>query len=421
MAIVSVNSNSLFFLLLGGAIVGLISYWGQREVNFQLTNILDSLKDRSGPRAELSVASLVRREILRLQQEKQALLQDSQRWQYLLLRAPLGYLQVDKENQLIWCNEQARQILSIDRWQKGQVRLLLELVRSWELDQLIEKTRNTGESLNCQWVFYPAYYPTSNQSITLEATSYCLENANVGVFLTNQEALSQERKNWDRSISDLMHDFRTPLTSISLVAETLSDSLQGQEKKWSDLIVAQSNRLIKLVGTWLDMSQLQENSKKGLNYQEVELHQLIELAWQGLESRATIAKINLSYSGPERIYLKADGVRLIQVFTNLLENAIKHSSPGKSIFVEVEPLEASVAINVIDEGPGFSQKDLPYVFERLYRGSYAREHTKSDHGNGLGLSIVQEIIGAHQGTITAQNHPTTGGAWLKINLPSGSD
>jgi two-component system phosphate regulon sensor histidine kinase PhoR len=86
-----------------------------------------------------------------------------------------------------------------------------------------------------------------------------------------------------------------------------------------------------------------------------------------------------------------------------------------------------IQIDIIDSGTGFSESDLPHVFERLYRGDASRQRqpvtSKSSvalarsSGSGLGLSIVQQIIQAHNGTIKASNHPETGGAWLQIKLP----
>ena len=83
-------------------------------------------------------------------------------------------------------------------------------------------------------------------------------------------------------------------------------------------------------------------------------------------------------------------------------------------------------IDIIDEGAGFSGNDLPRVFERLYRGDASRYRQPTaenvatlgrSSGSGLGLAIVQQIVQAHGGTVNAQNHPETGGAWLQIHLP----
>jgi two-component system phosphate regulon sensor histidine kinase PhoR len=80
-------------------------------------------------------------------------------------------------------------------------------------------------------------------------------------------------------------------------------------------------------------------------------------------------------------------------------------------------------INIIDSGVGFAQEDLPYIFQRFYRGDKARsrsikgEEDSTLDGSGLGLAIVDQILAAHGGTIKAMNHPQTGGAWLQIHLP----
>ena len=418
---------TLFF----GLIIGLaIGYWGQREVNRQLKDILGSIVDKRGKKAELSIPSLIRREILHLREEKQDLLEQVEIWSGLLSKAPIAYLQVDAENHLIWCNEQAKALLCIDRWQDGQVRLLLELVRSSDLDQLIERTRSTGETQVKKWVFYPAYYSSSSLNsydhrVSIYGVSYLLPQDEVGVFLENQDSLTQAYSVWERSISDLTHELRTPLTSISLLAETLQKRLNSQEKRWSELIVKETNRLINLIETWLEISQLQENPSQQLNYEQVEIHSLISLAWDSLEPIAQSQEISLNYIGLDHVYIQADKSRLTQVFLNLFDNAIKHTAHNGIIQVEVKLLSTSqsLLINVIDSGDGFLPTDLPHVFERLYRGDPSRSRPSFDNpaklrqGSGLGLSIVRQIIQAHQGTVMAKNAPSTGGAWLEIILP----
>ncbi|MEY2831099.1 MAG: hypothetical protein RLZZ574_357, partial [Cyanobacteriota bacterium] len=122
-----------------------------------------------------------------------------------------------------------------------------------------------------------------------------------------------------------------------------------------------------------------------------------------------------------QLVISADRSRIIQVFINLLDNAIKHSSAGNEILVQVLAHSSKqIKIDVIDSGSGFNTLDLPYIFERLYRGdkSRAREpQITSADGSGLGLAIVEQIIQAHGGRISAKNHPQIGGAWLEILLP----
>ena len=122
-----------------GLILGLgICLWQHYRLKSQLKPILNSLPDTQGLLGLLPLASLVRREIAYLKKQWQQTGADLETWQRLVDLAPVGFLWVDADNQLLWCNRQARDLLEIDRWQPGEVRLLLELVRSYELDQIVQ-------------------------------------------------------------------------------------------------------------------------------------------------------------------------------------------------------------------------------------------------------------------------------------------
>ncbi len=420
-------------------------FWKQWQNKKQLRQIFSSLLTDSNRLNSLPFASLVRRAINSIEQQRQQLEIELQTWQELLEGAPIGYLRVDEENQLLWCNQQARELLAIDRWQRGKVRLLLELVRSYELDRLIEQTRQTQKPQVQEWVFYTTKYTAqepiaAKQSLALKGSSFPLPQGHVAVFLENQQPLVELSQSRDRAFSDLTHELRTPLTAIALVAESLEKRLQNPEKRWVEKMLAEINRLINLVQDWLEISQLQKNPVQNLNYHSIELRELIVSVWQTLEPLAKQKEVSLAYSGPDRLDLQADKSRLAQVFLNLLDNGIKHSPVGGTIEVEVELVsqtqeaqltskqnERYIQINIIDSGSGFSESDLPHIFDRLYRGDASRTRQVSDsetekpvsyrYGSGLGLSLVQEIIKAHQGSIEAKNHPDTGGAWLKLILP----
>lgn len=116
------------------------------------------------------------------------------------------------------------------------------------------------------------------------------------------------------------------------------------------------------------------------------------------------------------MYLSADQTRLTQVFLNLFDNAIKYSPPDTTIRVQIQQINDYLAIDVIDSGSGFAEADLSHVFDRLYRGDSSRVRSQSYQGSGLGLSIAQQIIHAHGGSIQAKNHPETGGAWIHFTL-----
>ncbi len=435
---------SVIIAFILGVTLGIgIYFWRQYQFNRQLRQMLNSLSKHADRVPSLSTLSLVRRTISRFKQQRQQLEEELQNWQELLEGAPIGYLRVDEENQLLWCNQQARQLLKIDRWQPGQVRLLLELVRSYELDRLIEQTRHSQQPQVQEWVFYATQYAPGEQlrrtpSLALKASSFPLPQGQVGVFLENQQPLVELSQSRDRAFSDLTHELRTPLTSIRLVAEALQKRLQGSERRWVDQLLKEANRLIQLVQDWLEISQLEKDPRQHLHYQSIELRELIFSVWQTLEPLAKQKGVTLAYSSRDRLDLQADRSRLTQVFLNLFDNGIKHSPPNAPIRVEVNdlpPLDSLkpdfwIQIEIIDSGSGFRESDLPYIFERLYRGdsSRTRQPLESQPGesppirrsSGLGLAIARQIIQAHGGSIQAKNHPETGGAWLQIKLPSRS-
>jgi two-component system phosphate regulon sensor histidine kinase PhoR len=414
------------------------SLWKLYQVHQQLKQILNLLSGDNTKISSLSVSSLVRREINQLNYQCQQLEHKLQNSQKLLEIVPIGYLHIDEENQLLWCNQQAQQLLNLDRWQPGQVRLLLELIRSYELDQLIEETRNSQKPQLKEWTLYGTNYHSQGkkvgtESLFLKAYSWPLPQKEVGVFLENKQPLIELSQSRDRAFSDLTHELRTPLTSIRLVAENLEKRLKEPESRWITQMLKEVKRLINLVQDWLEISQLQENPNQQINYQSVDLNKLIFSVWEILKPLAKAKEIDLNYSGSEKICLEADQARLTQVFLNLFDNAIKHSPNQSIIKFEVELIpkngkhEPNLLISVIDSGSGFSELDLPYVFDRLYRGDTSRMRQSSEielpetslrpHGSGLGLAIVKQIIQAHHGSIIAKNHPQTGGAWLEIKIP----
>ncbi|MEN9567406.1 MAG: hypothetical protein RLZZ69_2602, partial [Cyanobacteriota bacterium] len=265
------------------------------------------------------------------------------------------------------------------------------------------------------------------EAIALKGFGFPLPKQQVGVFIENRQPLVELSQSRDRTFADLTHELRTPLTSISLVAENLLRRLQDPERRWVEKMLQETNRLIELVQEWLDLTQLQAAPNKALKYETIKLYDLVQSVWQTLEPLAKRKEVTLSYQGDRQLLISADRSRIIQVFINLLDNSIKHSSAGNGILVQVlaqssrqSDARKQIKIDVIDSGSGFNISDLPYIFERLYRGDKSRarepQNTSAD-GSGLGLAIVEQIIQAHGGKISAKNHPQIGGAWLEILLP----
>ena len=428
---------------LAGLAIGLVPLIGYRvRLNLQLKQITQSL-DVADRKAPFSISSQLMRVITNYRQVNQDLERQLETWKQIVNCAPVGYLQVDEDNQLTLCNSQACELLSLVNYSL-QPRLLLELVRSYELDCLIEQARETEKPCQQEWTFYPTSVDAVNLSdqraTPLRGYAFPLTDGNVGMFLENrQEALTlvQQRDRW---ASDVAHELKTPLTSIRLVAETLQSRLEPPTRNWVDRLLTEAIRLSTLVQELLDLSQLEVNPIQRLNVKPIDLVKLIHTAWLGLEPLASEKSLALDYEGPEHLLIQADEPRLHRVLLNLFDNGIKYSPLKALIRVKVslqnpwspQPGKASqhIQIDIIDAGQGFPETALPHIFERFYRADPSRsrhpdpqrdftsmnQSIQLSSGSGLGLAIVRQIVEAHQGSVSASNDPDTGGAWLQVRL-----
>uniref|UniRef100_A0ACD5GN84 PAS domain-containing protein n=1 Tax=Desertifilum tharense IPPAS B-1220 TaxID=1781255 RepID=A0ACD5GN84_9CYAN len=197
-----------------GLLVGLALLVGYRVwLELKLKNLLPDLKSDTLRATRSSLSRLLW--AIAFQQETCRDLENQvERWKQLLYLAPIGYIQVDEENQLCWCNQQACQLLGIQAPAAARPRLLLEIVRSYELDELIEVTRDAQKPCQREWTFQPTCADPTNlsqqQAIALRGIGIPLTRGEVGVFLENcQEVLilSQQR---DRAFSDVAHELKTP-------------------------------------------------------------------------------------------------------------------------------------------------------------------------------------------------------------------
>lgn len=439
----------LAFLL--GLVIGLaLLAWKQVQFHLRLLNLSQLVGLTPSPRSRRlswQLKSALAEQQLAYRQLKQQL----ETYKSLLQTAPVGYLQVDEENQLTWCNLQACSLLGIQYGEQSKPRLLLEVVRSYELDQLIEQTRNAQQPCQQDWTFHLVSSDMSDLSCQtvspLRGYGLPLAKEHVGVFLeSRQEAvlLAQQRDRWT---SDVAHELKTPLTSIRLVAETLRSRVDLPLRGWIDRLLSETIRLGTLVQDLLDLSQMETKASGYLSVKPLNLPELIQSAWISLEPLARKKHIQLDYAGPDNLVLQADEHRLYRVLINLLDNSIKYSPPRQHIRVQTNLQSAAdppcVYLEVIDAGPGFPDSALPHVFERFYRADPSRSRPKADAvsaaitdrnelgqtadplpgspymgSSGLGLAIVRQIIEAHRGSVSASNHPETGGAWIQIQLPS---
>lgn len=418
---------------LAGLTIGLVPFAIYRvRLSSRIAQLVQELPPDAAT-IDLSVTSRVSMLLVYHQSQIAQLERSTEVWKQILNLAPIGYLQVDEENQLIWCNPAAAKLLGIHQGENYAPRLLMELVRSYELDSLIEKSRDRDQPHQREWIFYPVSADAEDLSQTrstpIRGVAFPLPEGEVGVYLENrQEALtlSQQRDRWT---SDVAHELKTPLTSIRLVAETLQSRLEAPNRQWVDRLLNETIRLSRLVQDLLDLSQLDLNPSQRLRLTSIDLVKLIHAAWQSLEPLASEKQVQFHYNGLESVMIRADEARMHRVFLNLLDNSLKYSPNRGVIRVETTLQEHSkprIQVDLIDSGEGFPQDAIAHVFDRFYRADpsrsrhvQGRESIQLTSGSGLGLAIVRQIVEAHQGTVSAQNHPD-GGAWLQLVLPCDS-
>ncbi|AFY75279.1 signal transduction histidine kinase [Synechococcus sp. PCC 7502] len=350
-------------------------------------------------------------------------------WEQIMQQAPEGYLQVDEENHLYFCNHQARQLLGMTTPIGTERKLLLQIVRSFELDQLIEQTRNTNKPRQKAWIFHPTVDdpidPVEKADIPIKAYSLPLGYGHVGIFIEDrQEAvtLAQQRDRW---AADVAHDLKTPLTSIRLIAESLESKVDPALKPWLENLIKQTIRLSDLVQDILELGKIDTGIPLAMHLETVDLAKIIHSAWHSLEPLSTSKQIKLEYIGSSEFMLEADESKLYRLLLNLLDNGIKHSPSLQTIVVNLsqDSLENSktVLIEIIDCGSGFSESALPHVFDRFYQSEQPQLNPQNrrynQNGSGLGLAIAYQIVKSHKGKISVNNHPETGGAWVKVTLP----
>ncbi len=204
-------------------------------------------------------------------------------------------------------------------------------------------------------------------------------------------------------VSSVSHELRTPLTSIKGFVETLLEgALDDKENSRSFLRIIQghSGRLESLVDDLLSLSSL-ESQEAILKKESFSARQKLQEVILGFRSQLKKKNIEIHNELRDDVLLTADKDRMQQVFTNLVDNAIKFNKTGGFIKVSAERVDGKIKISIEDSGSGIPANDIPRIFERFYRVDKARSRELG--GTGLGLSIVKHIIELHNGSVGVES------------------
>jgi signal transduction histidine kinase/tetratricopeptide (TPR) repeat protein len=218
-------------------------------------------------------------------------------------------------------------------------------------------------------------------------------------------------------VSTISHEFKSPLTSIRQLAEMLQTGRVPSEERrqeYYDVLLEQSERLTLLTDNVLNLARIEEGRKE-YQFEMIDivslLREIVTTVQDRVRHEGFFIEVKLEDPLPSVI---ADRAAITQAVTNLIDNAVKYSGESKRVIVSASDEGASLHIAVRDFGIGIRKEDVDKVFERFFRGG--DELTRTVKGSGLGLTLVREIVEAHQGTVYAESEPGKGSTFL-IRLP----
>ena len=209
---------------------------------------------------------------------------------------------------------------------------------------------------------------------------------------------------------DVAHELRTPLTNIRGYLEALTDGVAPPTKEIFELLHEETMRLTHLVE---DVLRLAKADAARMDKMEIRIEPLIFQELDIFRPQFESKKIRIETQfgkGSDR--LLADPDKITQVVTNLLQNACQYTPTGGSVRIYTEKISGEMKVVFVNTGGELSQKDLPFIFERFYRGekSRSREHG----GAGIGLAIVKELVEAHDGHVGAEISENETRVWFSL-------
>ncbi len=214
--------------------------------------------------------------------------------------------------------------------------------------------------------------------------------------------------------TNITHEFRTPLTVISGINKEIQEKSKGQFQSQCNLIDRNSKNMLYLVNQLLELRKL-EVGKTELNLIQANIIPYLKYLAESFHTYAQTKDIELHFvSISTEVIMDYDPDKLLMIMSNLLSNAIKYSKPNSDVYLEVEELDNTIKIRVVDSGNGIPEEQLPYVFDRFYKVQNKTEDNID--GVGIGLAVTKELVELLDGEIKV-NSQINKGTIFSIILP----
>jgi len=213
-------------------------------------------------------------------------------------------------------------------------------------------------------------------------------------------------------VANVSHEFKTPIAAIEGYATLLQNP--GLTKKKHDhyveIILDNSRRLSNLSSNILALSKL-ENQEMIVDNREFRLDEQIRRSILLLEGKLSAKNIEFDMDLPKQMYYGSEPL-LAQVWSNILDNAIKHSPAGSVIYVNIQAADQYLTVSIADQGDGMTEEVQKHIFEKFYQG----DNSRKAEGSGLGLSLVKRIVELCGGTVSVKSMPGQGSVF-SVALP----
>lgn len=332
---------------------------------------------------------------------------------------PVPAMVIGADETILAATPKAKEIFDFDL----RNRHYMTILRSPDLVGAIESVLKSGENKTAQYSTYSGGRSEFYDVICSHIDRKHIKGVLV-VFQNTSQAnqIEQIRRDF---VANVSHELRTPLTAMLGFIDTLQGPAkedQTAQERFLDLMKAEATRMNNLVNDLLSLSRVEANEQVRPT-DIIDLRSIVETLAARFENAAQEAEVSLVFNTPEEpVNIRADREQILQLFSNLMENAIKYGSDGNRVEMTItyDPNHAllrgpAAIVKVEDFGAGIQQEHLPRLSERFYRVDTHRSRELG--GTGLGLAIVKHILNRHRGRMKVES--TLGkGTQFYVKLPA---
>ncbi len=345
------------------------------------------------------VASALDKTARKLEDGFRALENSRQTLETLLNSMQEAVIAVSPDGRVLWANQRMERLLP------SGVRLGEPLVQSARDPEILSSIQSV---LDTRDITHARAAKVFSGRI-FDVTAAPMPGGGAVAVLHDQTDIERVEKTRRDFIANVSHELRTPLTSVQGYAEMLLDGsgMPQNAREFLEIIRKNAVRMGRLTEDLLVLARV-ESGEQNFNFQLTTPRELLDEAVQTFRDQAASRGVELSLMNTATSPVSVDRDAIHQVFTNLIDNALKYGDTGAKILVGACEAEEGVQFFVRDFGGGISSEHLPRLFERFYRVDKAR--SRESGGTGLGLAIAKHVVRAHGGTIKAEselNHGST--------------